>query len=233
MSIKRYHNKPESEALTESERPTVAAGRDALRSLSKTFDLWVVVGRGIKVLRVKAKAIGGKKTFQRLLAQNKYNSIDTSVITKLLKILDRLPEVEAWRAKLTEKQQREWSAPTTVFKHCQVFGGKPPAKRAQPSVTKDLGWFEREVKRLEDLVAELEAEADDPSGSYEMYLKTEPVEMRVVGILELLDEIDLPLEALIKRAKDDGYEKLLRGLPDVKKRKPAPERVEERNREGL
>ena len=107
--------------MRQDELAIVRAGRDA--SFARSFERWVAVARGIKVLRDEAKAIGGKKTFQLLLTRSGYDDINPSVITKLLKILDRLPEVEAWRETLTDKQRREWSAPTTVFKHCPVFNG--------------------------------------------------------------------------------------------------------------
>jgi hypothetical protein len=113
---------PELDALSADEHKIVESGREALRSLGRgTFDVWMVVGRGIKVLRAKADRLGGTKAFRRLLAKNGYDSLDNSVISKLLKIMDHRRDVEAWRATLSEKQQREWSAPSTVFLHCPIF----------------------------------------------------------------------------------------------------------------
>ncbi len=89
--VSQFHNQPESGNLSDDERRVVEGGKDALQSLAKTFDLWVAVGRGIKVLRNKAEAMGGRQTFKRLLEQNGYGSIDKAVISKLLVIIDRLP----------------------------------------------------------------------------------------------------------------------------------------------
>ena len=131
MSRARY---PELDTLSANEHKIVAGGREALRSLTRTFDLWMIVGEGLEVLRAKADRLGGTKAFRRLLLQNSYNNLDNSVISKLLKIMDRRREVEAWRATLSDKQQREWSAPSTIFLHCPMFGrGKP----ATPAVTKN------------------------------------------------------------------------------------------------
>jgi len=129
MSKKQYHNQPESDTLSADEHKIVEGGREALCSLARTFDLWMVVGEGMKVLRAKADRIGGKKAFRRLLAKYRYDSLDNAVVTKLLKIMDRRCEVEAWRATLSEKQQREWSAPSTIYLHCPIFA-KPKAERA-------------------------------------------------------------------------------------------------------
>jgi len=131
MSKERY---AELDTLSANERKIVAGGLEALRSLARTFDVWMVVGEGIKVLRAKADRLGGTKAFRRLLVQNGYDSLDNSVISKLVKIMDRRREVEAWRATLSDEQQREWSAPSTIFLHCPMFGrGKP----ATPAVTKN------------------------------------------------------------------------------------------------
>src|SRR5215217_9072380 len=93
MSKERY---AELDTLSANEHKIVAGGREALRSLTRTFDLWMVVGEGIKVLRAKADRLGGTKAFRRLLVQNGYDSLDNSVISKLLKIMDRRREGEAW-----------------------------------------------------------------------------------------------------------------------------------------
>jgi hypothetical protein len=39
----------------------------------------------------------------------------------LLQIMDTLPDVVAWHETLTDKQQTDWAAPTTIFQHCPVF----------------------------------------------------------------------------------------------------------------
>src|SRR3954451_12546207 len=118
MSKKQYHNQPESDTLSADEHKIVEGGRESLRSLARTFDLWIVVGDGMKVLRVESRSYWRQEGVSGLLAKNGYDSLDNAVVTKLLKIMDRRREVEAWRATLSEKQQREWSAPSTIFLHC-------------------------------------------------------------------------------------------------------------------
>jgi hypothetical protein len=69
------------------------AGRMAMRSLARTFELWLAVGKAVKTLRARADKIGGRKTFQRLLDQNGFQSLPAATITRLLRIVDRLAEV--------------------------------------------------------------------------------------------------------------------------------------------
>jgi hypothetical protein len=141
MATERFHNQPESGALSHIEHETIEAGRLALSSLHKTFDLWIAVARAIKTLRDKADRMGGRNAFQHLMAQNGFRMdgtphekiIDKGIVSKLLSILDRLPEVTAWYEKLTPKQKREWAAPSTVYKHCPLF-----KKPVDPNVEKPL-----------------------------------------------------------------------------------------------
>jgi len=59
---KRRH--PEQDVLSADEHKIVEAGREALRSLGRrTFDHWMVIGRGIKVLRAKAVGSAARRRF--------------------------------------------------------------------------------------------------------------------------------------------------------------------------
>jgi hypothetical protein len=55
--------------------------------------------------------------------------------SKLRKILDKLPEVEAWRETLTDYQRLDWCAPATLYKRCWIFNDKVNEKgeRIAPS----------------------------------------------------------------------------------------------------
>jgi hypothetical protein len=128
-------NAPESAHLSSDDLQVFEAARVAAGSLSKTFDLWVVIARAVELARVKADRIGTRPAFQRILEQqglapalgNTWNS-QKSTANKLLAILDHLPEVQQWRATLNRHQQISWSAPTTLYKHCPVFAVDRPAK---------------------------------------------------------------------------------------------------------
>jgi len=141
----RYHNQPETGSLSLAEQETIEAGRVALSALVKSFDLWVAIARAIKTLRDKADRIGGRQTFKRLMYQNGFpleghnRVFEKATATRLLRILDNLPEVTKWHEGLTDKQKREWASPTTVFKHCPVFAKpKPAEEERRPSPMEQL-----------------------------------------------------------------------------------------------
>jgi hypothetical protein len=75
--------------------------------------------------------------------------LDKAIVSKLLTILDRLPEVMAWYEKLTPKQRREWAAPTTVLKHCPVFA-KPKVEGEQKAPTKAERTAQELAKALDE-----------------------------------------------------------------------------------
>ena len=68
----------ELDTLSANERKIVAGGLEALRSLARTFDVWMVVGEGIKVLRAKADRLGGTKAF---LGAYSYRTVMTASTT--------------------------------------------------------------------------------------------------------------------------------------------------------
>jgi hypothetical protein len=56
------------------------------------------------------------------------------VVSRLIKVMDNLEAVEAWRATLTEKQRVEWASPDTIIRRCPVFNPPPAADaKREPS----------------------------------------------------------------------------------------------------
>jgi hypothetical protein len=121
-------NAPESQGLTLADAEIFENARQAIMTLKKTFEMWMVIGKAVQRARKIADDRGGRQTFQRLLEQQGLAKIvsQKSTWTRLLQIMDNLAEVVAWHETLTDKQKIEWAAPTTVFKHCPVFN--KPAK---------------------------------------------------------------------------------------------------------
>ena len=148
--------------LTANERELVEASYEALQSLRKTFEFWTVIGRGLMVLRAKADRMGGRKTFDRLREQAGLGEkhLSRSHVSKLLRVMDALPDVEAWRAPLTEKQKFDWASPSAILKHCPHFAvptdGKKPPKRHTPSL-RDLDIARARIVELEEELAAMPA----------------------------------------------------------------------------
>jgi hypothetical protein len=143
-----HHNE---DALSIDEHASVEAARSAFMALKRTFEHWITVGRGLQTLWLKAERIGDRQAFRRLREQAGLgeSQLQKATVTRLLQIIEKLPEVELWRREqLTQKQQFEWSSPSAVFKHCPVFA-KPKNGVAKPKKTT--------AKETTGRLAELEA----------------------------------------------------------------------------
>ncbi len=128
----RTHNQPPADrlpSLNEARHVYVETARGALAALRKTFETWVQVGIGLKALHDLADELGGKKTYDRLREREGLGRdvINKSRSSRLLAIIDKLSEVEGWRATLTDNQRFEWASPEAVHRHCPLFA-KPSNK---------------------------------------------------------------------------------------------------------
>jgi hypothetical protein len=132
----RTHNQPSDlPALNEQRHVYVEQARASLGILRKTFETWVGVGQGLKVLHDFADEIGGKKTYDKLREREGLGRdvINKSRSSRLLAIIDNLPAVEEWRATLTPKQRFEWASPEAVHRHCPVFAKDKPQRVDKPA----------------------------------------------------------------------------------------------------
>jgi hypothetical protein len=152
-----HHNE---DALSLDEHASVEAARSAYMALRKTFETWVTVGRGLQTLWLKAERIGGRQTFGRLREKENLGErqLQKATVTRLLQIIERLPEVELWRRDLTQKQQFEWASPSAVFKHCPVFakpknGAVKPRKTTAKETTGRLAELQARNAELEEELA--------------------------------------------------------------------------------
>jgi hypothetical protein len=126
----KFDNAPELGALSLEEHASVDAARGAIMALKKTFEHWLTVMKGLETLRHKAERLGGRQTFKRLREQAGLGNkvVPDATMTRGFAILERLPEVVAWRQGLSERQQYEWASPSAVFKHCPIFANGKPAR---------------------------------------------------------------------------------------------------------
>jgi hypothetical protein len=149
------HNAPESGALTLEEVTIFENARQAVVTLKKTFETWTVIGMAVDAARKRADRVGGRQTFMRLIEQQGLRPIvDKSTASRLLRIMDALPEVMAWRQTLTARQQVDWAAPTAVMKHCPLFrpvidNGKEKRPSAQAQMKENIAALEDKNFRLE------------------------------------------------------------------------------------
>jgi hypothetical protein len=135
---------------TPDERRVLHAAHVASIALRRTFDHWVTVGRGLQMLRQKADQIGTRNAFNDLRDRHRLGDkhFRKEVVSRLLKVMDNLEAVEAWRATLTEKQRVEWASPDTIVRRCPVFNKpKPATAEAKPSPYAKLQQANAELHR--------------------------------------------------------------------------------------
>jgi hypothetical protein len=128
------HNEP-LPSLSHEEHTFVEGAREALATMKRTFEFWIVVARGLQVLKDKADRIGGRFTFDRLREREGLGGkrkdgsdiLNKTRVSRLLAILDNEVEVVTWRAKLSPKQQFDWASPEAVYRHCPAFTQPKPA----------------------------------------------------------------------------------------------------------
>jgi hypothetical protein len=154
---------PAEEELSLKEREVLDATLTAWESIKKTFQSWMTIAEGLAMFRAKADKLGGRKAFQKILERNKLGYFASkqgkSTASNLQRIWDKLPEVEAWRKTLTERQRYDWASPRAVITHCPVFKkpkaeGEPP--RAPRPVRNTPAQIEKAIDLLDDFMRTLE-----------------------------------------------------------------------------
>lgn len=157
-------------ALTKSESACVERALEALATARKTFQFWVAIGKALKALYLKAEAIGTgkKKVYDSLRVAHGLGKevISKSRSSRLLEIIDRLPEVEAWREELSEKDRFNWQSPEAVHRHCFGSDKEPAAPNIDKLIQKlaaamdghDRPEREQVVERVREALIEFELE---------------------------------------------------------------------------
>lgn len=157
-------NYPGLPSLSHEEITYVAAAREALATIKRTFEFWIVIARGLKALRDKADRIGGRFTFDHLRereglgGRNKsgHEVLNKTRVSRLLAIFEHLAEVEAWRAKLTDKERFEWASPEAVHRHCPVFADSDDEEKS----LSPMAQLKQANYELQERVHELEQRED-------------------------------------------------------------------------
>ena len=157
-------NAPESQTLDRDELALCEAARQSALQIKLTFDNWMTIGRAVAALRKHAdrlieKGWAAPTTFARLIEQQGLGQLlDKAKTSRLLTIMDRLPEVQAWHATLTLKEQIARASPDSIMRNCPVFNQPAEPKPPQPTIRHKLGHERLQVSELQARVAELEEE---------------------------------------------------------------------------
>jgi hypothetical protein len=129
MTHARDHNAPGLGNLSQETQVSCEAGRAAVATLKKTIEQWITIGRAVVRLREHADHLGGRQTFQRLLDREGFGRDDrgnwilggAAVISRLERVMEKLPEVMAWHQNLKSYEQIAWASPTSIVRHCPAL----------------------------------------------------------------------------------------------------------------
>jgi hypothetical protein len=135
-------NQPLLDDLPAEQRKAILNGADALATLHdysrRSFDLWMLVARGVAPLVAIADRPGmSRKARQNLLRDNGYGSLDPSMVTRLVHMAAHEPAVREWRDGLPPRQYEAWQSPTSICKQCPAIRtilAKPRPAVARPPV---------------------------------------------------------------------------------------------------
>jgi hypothetical protein len=201
-------NAPESQTLDRDELALCEAARQSALQSKLTFDNWMTVGRAVAALRTHAdglieKGAASRTTFPRLIEQQGLGQLlDTAKTSLLLTIMDRLPEVQAWHATLTLKEQIAWASPDKIMRKCSVFNQPAESKPPQPMIPHELGPERLHVSELQARVAELEKEL---AGARTAEVSEAPV---VVGQPGLEDSRNAYAETLLRLPRSERLKEM-------------------------
>jgi hypothetical protein len=208
-----HHNAPDLAGLTALERQLVELGATAVESLKRTFEQWMDIGHGLKILRGRANQIKGRNAFRLLAEQAGYglvfhgvnNKIIHSVASNLLDIVEHEPQVRTWRDGLTDEQRWAWSSPSSIKRWCPIFATKKPRpKKAKPSKfdaaiaifhdhlkkTKDAGFRQDAIEQI------ITPFGDETAAVWTAALRLKPVPVRIAVIKDMMAELKLKVTDL-------------------------------------
>jgi hypothetical protein len=157
-------NAPESKTLDRDELALCEAARQSALQLKLTFDNWMTIGRAVAALRKHAdrlieKGWAVRTTFPRLIEQQGLGQLlGKAKTSRLLTIMDRLAEVQAWHATLPLKEQIAWASPDSIMRKCPLFNQPAEPKPPQPTIHHELAHERPQVSELQARVAALEEE---------------------------------------------------------------------------
>src|SRR6516164_9297724 len=116
--------------MTLEEVEVFEAARQAAASLRRSYDKWVDIGKAVMLARDMANRWGGgTRMIRRIIEQQNLGSIvNGPEVSRLLRVMPRIEEVNAWRATLTDRQKIDWASPTTILRRCPIFRNPTPPR---------------------------------------------------------------------------------------------------------
>jgi len=214
--------------ITPDEHRVLQAAHVALTSLRRSFDDWIAVGRGLQLLRQKADQIGARAAFNELREQHRLGDkyFRKETVSRLLRIMDHLQAVRAWRLTLNEKQRIDWASPDTIVRRCPIFNKPKTTAEAKPSPYRQLAQANAELQ-TELHALKQRAAHGDPFG-----LQNDSVETIACTIIERvgIDKAAKIARAILNSPQHDQRERAEREF--AQRREELTERSQKRREAG-
>lgn len=167
--------------MSEDDRENVIQqGIAAWNQLKKSWEHWRMVGKALLVGREwamhhagtnKPEGKGYNLAFGAWLEKYKLNDIDQGDRKRLFEVMDKLAEIEEWRAGLTEGERRKLNHPSTVLRRWKKATQLPSEEKPKKATLSDS------VRDLDTRVYDLTEEKKELEASYEQ-LKSENETLR-------------------------------------------------------
>jgi hypothetical protein len=122
--------------MTRIDDDPIASGRAALSRLEKdqTFEDWVLVGQALKIGRTNAKKASGsfEANMASWLKAEGFHAVDKGARSRLLNIIDELPQVLAWREKLPSAERLKYNHPNSIWRKFHAPDKPRPRVKRMP-----------------------------------------------------------------------------------------------------
>jgi hypothetical protein len=224
--IESHHNIPVLAGMTAEEQEIVDRGAASIESLKRTFDAWMEIYHGLKIIKAKAEEIKGRKAFQQLADQCGYGGlfrsasgqINRSVISHLMQIGERESEVRQWRETLTADQRWAWASPSSIKTRCPIFAkakaDKKPRPEKQPQFEIALDIVQEHLERTVDddnrraLIERITRPfPDDFREVWAASMRQLPVEDRIAIAWQMIASIDLSIDQITENTEVQSKKK--------------------------
>jgi hypothetical protein len=197
-------------------------GTEAWKRVKKSRDLadWWIVGEALQVLQEEAMNAAGipvgsnhpptgaayNAVMGELLQCYKLDDIDKGDRSRLLKMMEQRPAIEAWHRSLPLSHRLKLNHPSTVMRHWAKASEppKPPSERKSTTLEKTEAALVEAQKRIDQLEAhnaELEGARPIAPADREGWiaaLRDKPTAERVYAIYQVMRDLNLKIIDLQK-----------------------------------
>jgi hypothetical protein len=237
--IEIHHNIPALAGMSAEEQEIVNRGAASIESLKRTFDSWMEIYHGPKIIKAKGEEIKGRKAFQQLAEQCGYGGlfrsasgqINRSVVSHLMQVGERESEVRQWSETLTADQRWAWASPSSIKTQCPLFArakvDKKPHPQKQPQFEIALDIVQEHLEKTVDadnrraLIERIAVPFhNDFREVWAASMRQLPIDDRIAIARQMIASVDLSIDQIAGNKEEQS-----------KKTKPRAKRSRQRERQ--